>query len=335
MENYVVDRIKGVFFGHAIGDAFGLGTEFLTKDQIKKKYPRGYHNYQHMIQDKHRKRWNPGDWTDDTDQMLAILDSILETGEVNELGVASKIHNWAYNGGKGIGNTVYSTLTSSDYLIQPHEVAKRIWIQSNKNGAANGGVMRTSVLGVWDYLDEAKVISNAELACKVTHYDPRCVGSCVIISMLISRMLKGETSNTTLIALSRGLADKYDKRIFEYIDLSKSLESLKLDEMPFIGYTLKALGCGLWCLSQSNFKIAIRKVVLEGGDADTNASVAGAILGAKLGYSNLPQDWLNGLNKRGLLMEKVDKLLDKMNINLQNQENLKEEGFWERFKSKF
>lgn len=27
-------------------------------------------------------------------------------------------------------------------------------------------------------------------------------------------------------------------------------------------------------------------------DSDTNAAVAGALLGCKLGYSKLPQDWL-------------------------------------------
>ena len=39
-------------------------------------------------------------------------------------------------------------------------------------------------------------------------------------------------------------------------------------------------------------------VVNEAGDADTNAAVAGAILGAKYGYDSIPQQYINGLRNK-------------------------------------
>ena len=33
MTEQQINRIKGVFFGQAIGDALGLGTEFLSKEK--------------------------------------------------------------------------------------------------------------------------------------------------------------------------------------------------------------------------------------------------------------------------------------------------------------
>ena len=40
---------------------------------------------------------------------------------------------------------------------------------------------------------------------------------------------------------------------------------------------------------------------MQGGDADTNGAVAGALLGCKLGSSALPPTWLKGLKHKGWL----------------------------------
>lgn len=48
-------------------------------------------------------------------------------------------------------------------------------------------------------------------------------------------------------------------------------------------------------------------MVFKGGDADTNCSVAGALLGCKLGYDKLPESWLNDLAHKEWLDEKLYK----------------------------
>jgi ADP-ribosylglycohydrolase len=40
--------------------------------------------------------------------------------------------------------------------------------------------------------------------------------------------------------------------------------------------------------AETLFEELIVNLIMEGGDADTNAAVAGALLGAYLGYANLP-----------------------------------------------
>ena len=45
MSEEQIDKIKGVFFGQAIGDALGLGTEFLNKSQIAANYPNGISDF--------------------------------------------------------------------------------------------------------------------------------------------------------------------------------------------------------------------------------------------------------------------------------------------------
>lgn len=67
------DRMLGCLYGQAIGDALGLGSEFLSKDEVIQNYPDGLKSYSQIIQDAHRRRWPIGAWTDDTDMMLCIL----------------------------------------------------------------------------------------------------------------------------------------------------------------------------------------------------------------------------------------------------------------------
>ena len=51
--------------------------------------------------------------------------------------------------------------------------ATKIWELTNRYVAPNGGVMRTSILGLHRYWDMDQVIKNTLEICKVTHADPR------------------------------------------------------------------------------------------------------------------------------------------------------------------
>jgi ADP-ribosylglycohydrolase len=312
------DKVRGAIFGHAVGDALGLGTEFLSKAQVEDYYPDGLDRYDQIVRDRHRRRWECGEWTDDTDQMLCILDSILAKHEVDAHDIALRIRQWAEQGGMGIGRTVYSVICSEDFLRDPHEAARRVWEASGMNAAANGGVMRTSVLGVWQYDVPETVIRNAEAVCKITHYDPRCVASCVCVSLAISSLLRGASDIDALMGELEVQAASYDERTVTYFQLAResNLASMKLDEglnpgeRNTIGYTLKAMGAGLWSLMHaSSYEDGIRRVIHEGGDADTNGAVVGAILGARFGFSELPKEWVDGLLHRAELQQRVQRLL--------------------------
>lgn len=68
--NILADKVCGLVYGAAIGDAIGLCTEFLGEDDCHFHYGQEGLSYDSMISDRHRCKWRPGDWTDDTDQMV-------------------------------------------------------------------------------------------------------------------------------------------------------------------------------------------------------------------------------------------------------------------------
>jgi len=303
--NVINDKLKGVIFGQAIGDALGLCTEFMNKAEIDKLYPHGVKFFTDMYHDAHRKRWLAGEWTDDTDMMLCIANAIIADKGVNLSHIARNFKEWACDNPRGIGVSTFKVLSIGDYVEKPFEVSKLIWKMNRKQSAANGGLMRTSIVGILP----CDIEKHAADICRLTHYDPRCVGSCVIVSELIhSLVYKSFPLSFEQII---DLGNKYDERIKKYIQMAKdgTIESLDLTNEQSMGYTLKTLSVALWAYWHcSTFEEGLQTVVNAGGDSDTNSAVACAILGAKFGFSSIPDVHINGL----LYKDKLDDIIDRM-----------------------
>ncbi len=306
MKHEIIDRFKGCLYGQAIGDALGLGTECMTDEDISWKYPNGLQHYKQIYQDRHRKRWEIGDWTDDTDMMLCIADAVNEDKGVNFLNIAKHFKVWAESMPMGIGSHTYKVLTIGDYAEKPFEVSYMAWKMSRYQSAANGGLMRTSVVGLFP----KEVRTCAENICKLTHYDPRCIGSCVIVSELIHALVYGMEPQTRSEMLDTVI--QYDADICEYIDNAwLETDVKKLVYYDNCGYTLVTLSVALWSYwHASSFEEGLLAIVNARGDADTNAAVACAILGAKYGYSSIPTEYIEGLLYKETLDKTIDNLLN-------------------------
>lgn len=312
MKNQMIDRIKGAIYGQAIGDALGLGTEFMDDSFMRLAYPQGFSHYDQIVQDNHRSRWRKGEWTDDTDMMLCIANAIVKDKGVNLTTIANNFKDWASGIPMGIGAQTYKVLMVGNYTDSPIEVSKLVWEMSGRKSASNGGLMRTSVVGLLpkDIEDYAADI------CQLTHYDPRCVGSCVIVSKLIHSLVFGPDSFT--YEQMKEIACKYGERIVEFLDMSRNedISIHGLQDYKTMGYTLKTMGAALWAYWHAEtFVEGLLAVVRAGGDADTNAAVACAILGAKFGFSSIPDEYVEGLIGKEQLDVVVNEMAALSDIN--------------------
>lgn len=308
MDSNVIDKIRGCLYGQAVGDALGLGAEFLTQDQVSKFYPNGVSKFEDIIQDRHRKRWIKGSWTDDTDMMLCILDAF-DGREFNIRKVAQNFKDWADGEPMGIGSHTQKVLFMRDYVDIPFDCSRLWWEVSHYSSAANGALMRTSVVGC----EKNNVEFQAEQISKLTHYDPRCVGSCVIVSEIIHNLIwkNKELSYNDIQEIGK----KYEERISDWVHVAHSgtLDDLDLDNKYEMGYTLRTLGASLWAYFHSeDFISGLLSVINKGGDADTNGAVTAAILGSKYGCSSIPEYYLQNLHNKELFEKKVSVFLSKL-----------------------
>ncbi|WP_163320749.1 ADP-ribosylglycohydrolase family protein [Dysgonomonas sp. 520] len=108
------------------------------------------------------------------------------------------------------------------------------------------------------------------------------------------------------------IANEYDSRIIEYVELAyqNNIDTLALDEQGKIGYTLKTMSAALWAYNySSDFYSALRAVIEQGGDADTNGAVTGALLGLKFGFNSIPTHLVENLVGKDTLADKANAFL--------------------------
>lgn len=271
-----------MILGHALGDAYG---EAVSTDL---PFDAALHT------------------TDDTAQMLCVAKSLIKLGKIDTMDIAGRFVHWAEVDGEGIGRLTRSVLTDPQYLTDPASTAHRHWLKSDQKTAPNGALMRTSVLAVCGAKCKKNLRQGTVDVCTLTHSDPRCIGSCVVMTDALFSLLNGAPSHKA-IQKALELAPGYSDEIVPYVlpRMKNAISDIALDTPASQGYTLKTLSAGLWALKNSvSYMHGVEMIAQAGGDADTNSSVAGALLGAKFGISDIPEEQLERLHSRKKL-EKV------------------------------
>jgi ADP-ribosylglycohydrolase len=248
----------------------------------------------------------------------------------------------------GLGATVGRVVRDKIFLDDPQGSAYKHWASTGFHNAANGSLMRTHPIALMTLDKSlSETFSITSDLSMVTHPDPRCIISCCISVGLIRGIILGNvTQEQDIDNLIDTAVDWYKARRTETLktlpedddrredprlnleELQKhvkmeSLSDLQLDDSQKMGYAYKALGTAILLLRQAMRKVAadpslstelhlfeelITSLIMEGGDADTNACVAGALLGAYFGYKALPPYWRDGLKYGPWLMEKCEAL---------------------------
>jgi ADP-ribosylglycohydrolase len=156
--------------------------------------------------------------------------------------------------------------------------------------------------------------------CQTTHYDPRCVASCVAVCLAIAYIMQSPSDDLepliarvqqeTLVTVGDALSAAHREEFLWYTGQDRTLDDFRLDDEKVIGYTYKCLAAGFYGLrSTLSFQDTLNNLIRHGGDADTNGAVCGTMYGARYGYKALPSDWLRAMPFKKWLDVKILTLL--------------------------
>ncbi len=293
----IQDRIKGVLFGHAIGDALGVGAKFLSKQEVGQIYPNGLREISDIILQDHTRRWRKGDFTEATGHMLCTLDALAANDGIQSETLARLLlERFGNDGARGMKKVFAFRVFRTD----PLRAARQALEKSGGRFEDNGALFRAPAIGVWNLENLEKTRENSRLACLVTHASDSCVADCIAISCAIAALINGSTVEEairTADELTGGrLGGFFSKGIDAPFSESPLPEESSARTSTLAFHVLKHAG---------SFQEGLEAVIREGGDSTGNGAVAGALLGARFGFSGIGANLIQQLRGGSEIEERL------------------------------
>jgi len=164
--------------------------------------------------------------------------------------------------------------------------------------ASNGAVMRCIPVALRYHDDVDRLIRVSIEQAAITHADERCPWSAAAVNIAARELLHGNPRfvDETL----RRLESVAPRALIEAIHRvpEEHERDLPIDVPGEHGYVLHCIEIAFWCaVHRPSLEEALIFLAEAGGDTDTNAAVAGALLGARDGEAAIPPRWLDQLEQ--------------------------------------
>ena len=276
-KNILRDRIRGALYAHAIGDAMGATTEFMTADEIKIKYG--------SVDDLIGGGWldlNVGETTDDTAMTIGVIDALMsgfKSADEFKKACADNFLAWFETAPKDVGNQCRLALekykTTGDY------------IDEDKDALGNGSLMRALPCALLPMDGRTIVDDYLQTDGRTLANDDSPVDGPIYLNLL-----QGEITHRNKTCAD--ILSDYTKIIRDFI----LGQNYKLDSQELLkpsGYIINTYNNAKY-FANLPLADAIIGAVNHGGDADTIAAIAGSMAGARDGYNSLPQEWIDKLD---------------------------------------
>ena len=311
MSDKLKDKFTGTILASAIGDALGMPFEGATREKILS-------NMDGLVKEflKSKKRnLEAGQFTDDTQMMLCIVESIVEGCKVDPDDIAKRFVSWINSGDvRGAGR---ATIESLERLK-----SGKSWKESGKKGewaAGNGAAMRIAPIGLFNYKDLNNLKKDCFNVSVITHNNPEAIAGATAIAYGITKNLNSidfdvhdfildvaSFVNDISETMSDALKD-VNNLIWEEAQIESALM-----EIGVSGYVIESVSASFYIFGKwpKDLERAISEAASSGGDNDTIACMTGALSGSLNGVKAIPERWLEGLEARELLTDLALKIFD-------------------------
>ncbi|WP_283779124.1 ADP-ribosylglycohydrolase family protein [Streptomyces durmitorensis] len=303
----LLDRALGAFYGLALGDALGMPTQVMSREDVVRVYG-ALTGFEPARDDNPVSAGMPaGAVTDDTDQAVIVARLLVEGGgHVDPLRFADELLSWEREmKAKGsfdlLGPSTKAALDAVAGGTDPKE--------AGRYGTTNGAAMRVTPVGIAfatgplpDFLD--RVVES----CQVTHDTNIGIAGAAAVAAAVSTGVAGGTLDEAFdAAIAAAEAGARRGNWIAGADIAARIGWARelvdgLDEATALDRIVALIGTSV--ASQESVPAAFAVLALTGGDpwrsallaanlggdSDTIGAIAGAVAGSVRGLTGLPAD---------------------------------------------
>jgi ADP-ribosylglycohydrolase len=292
-QKQLTGRFIGSIVGFAVGDALGMPTQFLTRDQIRRYYGKPVTGFLRAHPGHASDSLSQGSYTDDTQMMLATAECLIECRGMDAARQAEALLSWYVNG------EPHRTPMRANIRACKHLSAGRPWTRSGVFSGGCGAAVRMPPIGLFFYRCPEAMFRAAVDACMMTHTDPRAKAASVAVAYLIARLVQANAKTSPgeqVLETADKVAD-LDQDMAAMLRWVTQMLHLSPEEALFeIGTSsdaIEAIPAATYCFLKHphQYQMAVLSAVNAGDASDSIAALTGSMVGAYSGIDVVPKEW--------------------------------------------
>lgn len=285
----LLSHAQGCFLGQLVGDALGAQVEFRSGSSIRLEYPTGVRD---LANGGPSDTTIAGQPTDDSEMALMLARNLAREERYDAVAVFDAYLHWWDSVPFDYGETTSAALGAAATVDNPEDRLESIARSARHSSQSNGSLMRISPLGIFGWEQPESLAVWARRDRGLTHPNPVCRESCAVFVRAIGAALgRGDTRSCYQAALEETRKGG-DTRVIAALQAAETSLPEEMDSGRSQGWGLVALQNAFYrLLHAESFEEALVKTLACGVDADTNAAICGALLGAVRGRDAIPARW--------------------------------------------
>lgn len=303
----MIYKFQAAMLGYAIGDALAAPIEDVYRSPDQGYEPIEY--YSKAFPSHPVSHLKPGQYSDETQIMLLVADSLIESNGFSIDNFAKHLVDWHYSQKKRSewrfpGNTMVKSCRKL--------AVGTPWNQSGHLSAGIIASCRTVPYALVYRNNPAMLKVAIDKSCKITHTDQRTIGVALALASVIKIGLDNQDMDFDMVI--RKIIEKTHIYIPDIVSRMNTVK-MSLNKKPAIaignignsGFCLESFSSALYWFftSHRDFDKMIIGAANGCGDADAIAAMAGSMFGAWYGLESIDDKWLRELENVQAIRQKA------------------------------